>query len=950
MRVLHLANIANMAYAYAKTIRTQEIASAHEHEVLCYDMKHILSIPESHDGTLMPHMKEGEFIKDEYFYSKENVPKWYQRIMSADYFKDLYVISDDCLLSNQWCDFLIKYSKKYGDNFTLTEDDIFNYRISANILGNFFVKDYDIVFGYAYAPAPMLLQATVPYVPIEIGTMREIPFTDTALGRLLAMSYRTAPHVIITNPDTISAARALDIERYTFIPHPLDEEVWKPKQKTYCLHEKYNADFIFFAPARQNWDIKGNDKYIKAMKKLKDFGFNFKLIIPIWGQDIKQTEALIKALSLDQYIDLIEPMNENKLIEYYHEADCVLDQFGEHKTFGLIAPKAMACGAPVCIAFDEAMHQWCFSQMPPFLNAYTTDEIYEALKSCMLNKEKFLELGSLSRQWIEKHHSKEIIASKFNAVIEEVIGIKSLKNTTFHSLRQKRLEIEHGKKYSKVYDQTYHEAQAYKLMDEDIRDFILDNTKHLLKPKILDLGCGPGSMIPFLNLIPNSIIVGVDLSIDMVNLAQSKHPDITFIQGDAENLDFEDESFDIVLCSGVLHHFNNLNAVLHEINRVLKKEGLLFCREPNETNFSALFPKIAFAHSCLNNIINIQNNSNQFIEPAPHDYHIAFDYKQFLYQLAEIFEVQKFVSGAKISYLYTYLKDDEYRTPLMSLEDSLAELPGLNILCMAQKSNKPELSCKVVSQIQKMEARLFSPYNHFDSLLKFSDIFLSSDKIKVSNFFSKYKLDNFISHIENDKHNPFLYAVENVKFPEPTWPRLITSVYKNLKNKLIKRLDKDLTSFANEVYTFNDSFDEVQSNHFGNAFILIESQMNLKKLIEVFKKIKDYGVVNIKINKNALFPSPSESEKQYLSQMIILDQTADAHYEHMVVSRFVFTPRDFYMAFDVAMNDYQCAKVNEIKNTVKERIAQLCPTLSCIYRLGSFVEFLELRSATLDNI
>ena len=45
------------------------------------------------------------------------------------------------------------------------------------------------------------------------------------------------------------------------------------------------------------------------------------------------------------------------------------------------------------------------------------------------------------------------------------------------------------------------------------------------------------------------------------------------IKGNAEKLDFSDESFDIVYSHGVLHHTPDINASLSEIERVLKKNG-----------------------------------------------------------------------------------------------------------------------------------------------------------------------------------------------------------------------------------------------------------------------------------------------------------------------------------------------------------------------------------------
>lgn len=45
------------------------------------------------------------------------------------------------------------------------------------------------------------------------------------------------------------------------------------------------------------------------------------------------------------------------------------------------------------------------------------------------------------------------------------------------------------------------------------------------------------------------------------------------LEGDAENLEFEDESFDMVFSNGVLHHIPDINKSFREIYRVLRKGG-----------------------------------------------------------------------------------------------------------------------------------------------------------------------------------------------------------------------------------------------------------------------------------------------------------------------------------------------------------------------------------------
>jgi len=103
-----------------------------------------------------------------------------------------------------------------------------------------------------------------------------------------------------------------------------------------------------------------------------------------------------------------------------------------------------------------------------------------------------------------------------------------------------------------------------------------------LKPgqKVLDVACGIG--IPSLSaaemVAPNGSVVGVDLASGMVEMARSRAAEkglknVEFREADAENLPFEDRSFDVVLCHLGLIHFTDRAKALKEMGRVLKPDG-----------------------------------------------------------------------------------------------------------------------------------------------------------------------------------------------------------------------------------------------------------------------------------------------------------------------------------------------------------------------------------------
>ncbi len=99
-------------------------------------------------------------------------------------------------------------------------------------------------------------------------------------------------------------------------------------------------------------------------------------------------------------------------------------------------------------------------------------------------------------------------------------------------------------------------------------------------PKILDVATGTGDLAVMLAKIPNSDIIGIDLSDEMLKRARLKKPTIRFELGEAESLNFPDETFDAVTAGFGARNFENLQQGLNEFYRVLKPKGVAAILEP----------------------------------------------------------------------------------------------------------------------------------------------------------------------------------------------------------------------------------------------------------------------------------------------------------------------------------------------------------------------------------
>lgn len=98
--------------------------------------------------------------------------------------------------------------------------------------------------------------------------------------------------------------------------------------------------------------------------------------------------------------------------------------------------------------------------------------------------------------------------------------------------------------------------------------------------EILEVGCGRGGGLSFITRYHTpSKAVGVDLNKKAIEFCQNQYTEgqLSFQQGNAQNLNFDDNSFDVVINVESSHRYNDMDKFLQEVYRVLKPGGhLLF--------------------------------------------------------------------------------------------------------------------------------------------------------------------------------------------------------------------------------------------------------------------------------------------------------------------------------------------------------------------------------------
>jgi hypothetical protein len=315
--------------------------------------------------------------------------------------------------------------------FHLNSSDLEQYRNLISHLHQLF-KSYDLVQAYSLDPILPLL-ASHPYVAFEHGTIRNIPYKDSAVGRLCALSYRLSDWAVITNADNMNSARRLEIPRFSFVPHPINENgIFFNRIDSDLraeLEDKYKTKYIVFHPARQHWTEdrhpdweKGNDVFLTGFSRfVREECQSAIAVLVNWGATVDQSRRLIERLGIAKNVIWVPTMPHLKMVEYIRACDLVADQF-YLGAFGSTLPKALACGRISMLYLNTDIHSECFPQMPPILNSRTSEEVFNHLVVASREKQRVEEIESLGKLWYQRYHSNTLICEKLISIYSDVLN------------------------------------------------------------------------------------------------------------------------------------------------------------------------------------------------------------------------------------------------------------------------------------------------------------------------------------------------------------------------------------------------------------------------------------------------------------------------------------------------------------------------------------------------
>lgn len=102
--------------------------------------------------------------------------------------------------------------------------------------------------------------------------------------------------------------------------------------------------------------------------------------------------------------------------------------------------------------------------------------------------------------------------------------------------------------------------------------------------RILDIACGTGFGTHLLSSKTSGQVIGGDLSEDTIESCNKswRAENLLFQEMDGTKLNFEDNSFDVLVSFETIEHTTHYNEMIVEFKRVVKEGGLIFISTPNK--------------------------------------------------------------------------------------------------------------------------------------------------------------------------------------------------------------------------------------------------------------------------------------------------------------------------------------------------------------------------------
>lgn len=138
--------------------------------------------------------------------------------------------------------------------------------------------------------------------------------------------------------------------------------------------------------------------------------------------------------------------------------------------------------------------------------------------------------------------------------------------------KQRKKDIERFDEWAGAYENSWLQRTFFDRIHRTTLALATGIVQH--PASVLDVGCGTGKLLRRARAVwPEAQFTGIDPANGMIEMAKRRTPDATFFTGMAEAMPLQDASVDLALSTTSFHHWQDQEAGIREIARVLRPGG-----------------------------------------------------------------------------------------------------------------------------------------------------------------------------------------------------------------------------------------------------------------------------------------------------------------------------------------------------------------------------------------
>lgn len=346
--------------------------------------------------------------------------KWCEYFKNKGY--DIHVIS----LSNGDYPGVTVHSLQIDANVSKRNDSFakFEYIKKINRVKNILKELRPDILHAHYASSYGLLGALSNYKPYVLSLWGSdillFPKEGFIQKRIIKYNLKKATAIFSTSKYMANEAKLYTNKNINITPFGIDLEIFKNNNIR-------NNNHIVIGIVKSLEKVYGIDYLIKAIKVINDRYSNDKLVLKIVGKGTERENILnlIKELDLIKTVEIIEPMNQKKIIEFYNSIDiAVFPSLSE--SFGVAVIEAQACGIPVIVSDIKAFYETTIPNKTSFIcKIADVDSIVEQLEKLIFNDDLRDKMGKEGEKFVRENFDLYKIFNDIDLLYKDIISMSN---------------------------------------------------------------------------------------------------------------------------------------------------------------------------------------------------------------------------------------------------------------------------------------------------------------------------------------------------------------------------------------------------------------------------------------------------------------------------------------------------------------------------------------------